>query len=469
MNITPAVFTDAATFAETWLKILNKKDELVPLCINAAQRHYLDNRTPRDLVLKARQLGFSTLIQAELYRQAVTGTARTATLSHKDDSTQALRRMANRFYENMPENLRPARKYANASLATYPDFNSEAVIATAGGKGPGRSLTTSFQHWSEVAYWTNAAEIIAGIMQAGSPKWIVAESTANGAQGWFYERCMEALDGNTDWALHFYPWWWDADYRLPLKPGQALVYTDEEARLVERHNLTSEQINWRRVKWRELRGVGGSANLFPQEYPEDPQTCFLQSGNSYFGDLSARYGAPFNPDYDPDARYGAGLDFGQTEDYTVCTVVDLTHQRQVEKLRVNRQEWAEMRRRVRELCIKWNVAVIVPEENSMGKTNIEALVSEFREHGVDTRIEPFHTTNASKATAAADWHKALHEDGWQMQDTPERKAEYRAFAASQTQNGTWTLGAASGAHDDIVIADILAYHARLYATKVWIL
>ena len=467
-SITPAVFTDAATFAETWLKILDKRKRLVPLRLNAAQRHYLKHRTGKDLILKARQLGFSTLVQAELFRYAVTQTASTVTLSHQDKSTQTLRRMARRFYESLPENFRPDREYDNATLTTYPGFNSEAIVMTAGGKGPGRSLTTTHQHWSEVAYWSNAAEITAGIMQAGTPEWIVAESTANGAQGWFYHRCMEALDGNSEWTLHFYPWWWDVEYRVALDEGEALTFTDEEARLVELHGLDAEQIKWRRIKWRESRGDGNTPNTFPQEYPEDPQTAFLQSGNSYFGDLSANYNASLNPVWSEDNRYVAGLDFGQTEDYTVCTVGDLHHQCQVDTLRVNRQPWAEMRRRVRELCKKWRVAVIVPEKNSMGETNIEELRKEFREHGVNTRIEPFTTTNASKATLASDWHVALHEDGWQMQALPERKAEYRAFNANQTASGNWTLGAASGAHDDIVMADMLAYHARLYASKRWI-
>jgi hypothetical protein len=148
----------------------------------------------------------------------------------------------------------------------------------------------------------------------------------------------------------------------------------------------------------------------------------------------------------------------------------LNNQRQVETLRVNRRKWRDMRLGVRNLCQKWRAIVIVPEANSMGTTNIEEMEKEFKEIGLKTRIEPFKTTSESKAGIATDWHTALHQNGWQMQPLPERKAEYRAFVSSQTALGNWTLGAAGSAHDDIVIADMLAYHARLHAIeKRWII
>jgi hypothetical protein len=467
-SITSEVFTDPATFARTWLKIIDKSNALKPLRYNAAQSHYMQNRTSRDLILKARQLGFSTMIQAEMFRLATTGTVRTLTLSHKDESTQAFRRVTKRFYDNLPETLRPARRYDNASLATYPDFDSEAVIATAGGKGAGRSMTFSHQHWSEVAYWTNAEDLVASALQAGTPQWIIAESTPNGAQGWFYERCMEAIDGASIWVLHFYPWWWEREYKIPLDDGEAIEYTDTEFDLVHRHNLAPEQIKWRRFKHAELRGVSGSQNLFAQEYPEDPTTCFIHSGASYFGDLSRNFDAPMQPVYNPDHRYYAGLDFGQTNDYTVCTVIDTEARCQIETIRMNRLPWGEMRRRVRILCEKWSVKTLVPEANSMGTTNIEELSQEFKDHDMHVNISPFTTTNSSKAEIAADWHEALHGGSWQMQPIPERQSEYRSFVSSLTPQGARTLAATSGAHDDIIIADMLAYYARS-KNKWWVI
>src|SRR6185369_11301344 len=112
---------------------------------------------------------------------------------------------------------------------------------------------------------------------------VALESTPNGAQGFFYEKCMEALSGNSVWKLHFYPWWWDDEYKLPLTVEEMTFgwfYSDDEQKLIAEHSLTDEQIKWRREKVKEL------GRLFPQEYPEDVVSCFLTSGNSYFGDLT---------------------------------------------------------------------------------------------------------------------------------------------------------------------------------------
>jgi len=156
---------------------------------------------------------------------------------------------------------------------------------------------------------------MAGAMQGGNPD-IILESTPNGAQGYFYGLCMEALDGDSIWKLHFYPWWWDDFYRISLSDGEQLEYSSDEAKLVEQHHLDPEQIKWRRQKQKELKG------LFIQEYPEDPISCFITSGRSYFGDLTDVFTAPPNAVHDPTHRYGAGLDFAQTEDYLSMTVFD---------------------------------------------------------------------------------------------------------------------------------------------------
>jgi hypothetical protein len=127
------VLSDPALFATKFLKILDKDKNLVPFRYNKAQAHFQANRTGRDLILKARQLGFSTLVQGEMFRKTVTSTQTTITLAHDAETTQKLRRMADRFYEHCKfGDIQPQRKYANATLATYPEFDSTSTIATAG-------------------------------------------------------------------------------------------------------------------------------------------------------------------------------------------------------------------------------------------------------------------------------------------------------------------------------------------------
>lgn len=437
-------------FARKFLRILDKDKRLVPFKWNTAQAHFYQNRTGHDLILKARQLGFSTLIQGEMFRKTVTSTQTTITLAHDAETTQKLRRMADRFYENCKFNdLQPARKYANATLATYPEFDSTATIATAGNVETGRGDTYTMMHGSEVAFWKDAEKIVAGAMQGGSPN-VILESTPNGAQGFFYDKCMEALAGNSIWTIHFYSWWWDDNYRIIT--DDVITYTDEEAALVAKHNLDQAQIKWRREKIREL------GRLFIQEYPEDPITCFLTSGNSYFGDLSGVFTAPPNAVYIQGHEYHAGLDFGQTKDYTAMPVFDKTAKCQVDLLHVNNMEWSEIRNRIKQMSDKWNLTNILAEKNSIGAVNIEAL------QALGLPVTPFETTNESKSGIMSNMNEAIHFGGWKLLDIPIQKHEMNTFVATQLPSGAWRLAADGDGHDDIVIGDALGIKSATFET-----
>jgi hypothetical protein len=449
--ITPTqALSNPVEFSRLFLRILDKEKQLVPFVWNKAQAHFHANRTGKDLVLKARQMGFSTLLQGEMFRKTVTSTQTTITLAHDAETTQKLRRMADRFYEHCKfGSIQPQRKYANATLATYPEFDSTAIIATAGNVETGRGDTYTEMHGSEVAFWKDAERIVAGAMQGGNPR-VALESTPNGAQGFFYEKCMEAMSGSGVWRLHFYPWWWDEEYRL----AGEITPTDEERELMQKHGLHATQINWRREKIKEL------GRLFPQEYPEDVVGCFLTSGNSYFGDLTGVFTAPTDAEYDPTHEYVAGLDFGQTNDFTAMPVFDKTAKVQVDLLHINGMEWAEIRKRIKQTFQKWHLSGVLAEKNSIGGVNIEALVDD----GV--YVVPFETTNESKSSIMSNMNEAIHNGGWKLMNIPVQKHEMNTFVAVQLPSGAWRLAADGEGHDDTVIGSALgiwqATHAPWY-------
>lgn len=69
----------------------------------------------RIIVLKARQMGFSTLTEAIIF--AITATrfyTDCMIVAHKDEATANLFRMSLRYYENLPEPMKPMRKASNA-------------------------------------------------------------------------------------------------------------------------------------------------------------------------------------------------------------------------------------------------------------------------------------------------------------------------------------------------------------------
>lgn len=440
----------------TDLYILDKQQKVIPFLPKRAQEHFLAHMTGRDLILKARQMGFSTAIEAWLFKEALSKTARIGILAHDDETTQKMRDMHQLFYDQLPERRRPARAINNATRTYYPHTKSMVYIGTAGNTKQGRGGTYSHVHGSEVAFWKDAGQTLAGLMQ-GVPDdgYIVLESTPNGARGWFYQQCMDAIDGKGIWALHFYAWWWDDGYQIPLEPDEVLEYTGEEQALVDEHGLSPAQIKWRRNKINELH------ESFKQEYPEDPYSCFLASGNSYFGNIehvfvASKLLAPL-----PGRRYIAGLDFGQADDYTVLAIFDAQSFEMVAMLRINRLLWQEMRRQISIWANRFH-ADVIGEANSMGETNIELLQSgETLADG--SRIDPisltpFDTTPQSKPPLIQGLHHALHESGMTLLDDPVIKHEFRSFISRQSASGHWAYEAAGDEHDDTVIACALAWH-----------
>lgn len=461
---------DFRLFSKAFLKIQDKTDTLIPFAMNALQIRYLANRTPRDLILKPRQIGFSTAIQAEIFRYSTTRPTRSLTLADDDVNTQKLRRMQDKFYDNLPDGFKPTRSISNARLTIYPEYNSEVMIGTAGNTNVGRAGSYRIQHYSEIAFYKDAENIMKSALQGGKPFWVVAESTPNGAQGYFYERCMEALRGEGIWKLHFFTWFDYIEYQLPLEPNEVLRYSDEEKDLIAKHGLSAEQIKWRRDKIGEL-GIDG----FTQEYPEDPETCFLVSGRGVFQldkpklftpchEDRAIIGFPVSvaADYTAtdDSVHVMGIDWGMSPDSTAVSIWDSTTYRKVAQYITGKRDYEYIIGDIVQLAQHYNVRYIVPEKNSM-RMQVSFLVKAIATAFAETpapRISPFNMDNKRKDDLVKLFQQGINE-GLQLLDEPISKHELRTFEASQTPSGLWTYSHPSNGHDDTVVADMLAHLA----------
>jgi hypothetical protein len=243
----------------------------------------------RAIILKGRQQGCSTYIEGRFY-WLVTHIPgfRAFILTHDNDATNNLFEMALRFHENCPPVIRPKVEASNAKELIFSAIDSGYKLGTAGNKAVGRSSTIQLLHGSEVSFWPNATEHAKGILQAvpnlpGTE--IFIESTANGVGNWFHEQWQLAVSGESEYAPIFIPWYWQEEYRMPLRDDFEL--TEEEMELKKLYGLDDLQINWRRYKMMENK-AGGSDPLkaFMQEYPSNAIEAFQMSGDDYFIDPS---------------------------------------------------------------------------------------------------------------------------------------------------------------------------------------
>jgi hypothetical protein len=279
---------DFLKFAAECLVLKTKAGTLERFKINTAQRYIHDRLEKqraetgkvRALILKARQQGVSTYVGARFFHrtQFFMGT-QVFILTHEQDATDNLFNMVDRFHKYMNPEERLKAGASNAKELSFPAADTGYSVGTAGTRAVGRSKTLQLFHGSEVAFWPNAADHFAGVVQAlpDLPDTeAILESTANGIGGEFHERWQQAEAGVGDYVPIFVPWFWSDEYRR--EPSVGFELTADEDRIARIYGLTLPQMAWRRAKVAELK----DPNLFAQEYPSTAAEAFQATGHDSF-------------------------------------------------------------------------------------------------------------------------------------------------------------------------------------------
>lgn len=287
---------DFEYFAGHCLFIRVKSGAIVPFRLNQAQR-FINSKLEkqrqetgmvRAIILKGRQLGASTLIQARYYWRLWGGRGLKAfILTHEQDATDNMFSMAKRYHENCPEVIRPETKSANAKELAFAKNDCSYAVATAGSKGVGRSSTLQLFHGSEVAFWPNAETHIDGAFQAlanaaGTER--ILESTANGIGNVFQRRYMAAARGDSEDQAIFVPWYWGEDY--VAEPPLGFCFSKDWCDYGNANELTPNQLYWAYLKNRDMANAISEPDdkpcwKFKQEYPSNADEAFVTSGNTF--------------------------------------------------------------------------------------------------------------------------------------------------------------------------------------------
>lgn len=252
--------------------IVDKKSNLIKFNENSIQKRINDVDSNRKIILKARQFGVTTQeslkqLDAVLFRKNFTA----CVLAHEDDGIAKIFQKPRLAYDLMHASLKPeiARGGGSKYEMFFPKNNSRFYCDL-----ESRGDTINWLHVSEAAFMDK--ERLNATLQAVPLDGIVTiETTANGLDNHFYELWTDEL---SPYKKLFYPWFFHDEYKLPFdgiyKPTEEEKEFINKVKRLYKHDITKEQIAFRRFKQSELKHV------FTQEYPEDDTSCFIHSGRN---------------------------------------------------------------------------------------------------------------------------------------------------------------------------------------------
>lgn len=268
---------DYVKFMEDNFQILDRETQLpVPFVLNRVQKKYVDILTTdhpemegvREIILKARQQGFSSLVLALFTVDFILRPySISICISHRKDATELLFKKVKFYLESYMRKLAEASnspyekiakeylKSDNKGMIENATNNSMFYIGTAGTKVGGRGGSARNLHFSEAAFYQDtelitAQEIIVGTAQQvpQGRGMIFIESTANGEGNFYQAEWERSTEKKSAYQPRFFGW--------------QEFYTKE----------------WVEQKRKEFP----NDKLWKQEYPSDPDEAFITSGSPYF-------------------------------------------------------------------------------------------------------------------------------------------------------------------------------------------
>jgi hypothetical protein len=265
--------------------------------MNWAQESLFDAMHYLNLILKARQLGFTTFIQIFMLDACLfNSNVKAGTIAHTLGDAETIFKDKVKFpYDNLPDQLRGAIS-ATQDSAKVLEFANKSSIRVGTSL---RSGTLQYLHISEYGklcakYPEKANEVRTGALntiQAGQVAFI--ESTAEGQEGHFFDLCEAAqsqarMDSKLtalDFKFHFFPWFKQSEYSLD--PDGVVISQEHETYFRKLSDqgieLTPGQKAWYAKK------ADQQGEDMKREFPSTPKEAFEASiEGAYYGDAMAK-------------------------------------------------------------------------------------------------------------------------------------------------------------------------------------
>ena len=278
-------------------KIRNKEGKVIRFIPNNTQEDYDSNLHTRNLILKSRQLGFTTYEAIDgLDDVLFAPNTDFLLIAHNLEAGENIFNKKVRFaWDKLDPDIKALYELDSKTSKTLKfgfgkkGFSSIAIDTS------GRSGTYQRVHITEFAdlckkYPKKVVDIIEGTIPAVPVSGrIDIESTSQGASGEFYDMYMKAYERGDptspmEYKAHFYNWRWDKEELDGIKPipFEEMQQKDKFKEYASKHNLSDVEITYYYQKWLSLNRKW---NSLKREYPTTPAEAFeAVSEGTFYGE-----------------------------------------------------------------------------------------------------------------------------------------------------------------------------------------
>lgn len=469
-----------------------KTGQLVPFIFRPVQQKYynelvrdydIENKRltnpVREIILKARKEGFTSLILALFAVDDLTSNNPTETLiiSYKDDATQIFRKRYRNFIlstaarklghtvEYIQQNPKVLDEVAKQILSIDSSDielrhnKAHFYCGTASARVGGRGGTVQKLLFSEAAFYPDkkelrAKEIIEGTANQMDKEagWLFVESTANGDVNHYAKMWTLAESHQSRYKSRFYGW--------------QEFYTEQQFEVIK-----SEFTDKR---------------MIPQEYPQTPAEAFLASGDRFFDptisvnlitDVPQTIGNwNYYGDFQPGHRYilGADVSEGVKRHNSTIAVIDMDFVFTINGMRIQKPKVVAVYANnqiapdlfayeIKSGGMRYGNCMVGVERNNHGFATLAILKEIYFNIYKDEHDKlGWHTNLASKPKMMHDLRSAIHEGLIEISDA-NLKQEIISFPSLELNSANVDEEDETVGHFDRTIALAIAWQLRASA------
>lgn len=444
---------DPKFYLESFCKIKTKAKGLAPFILNEAQKDLFNTLTyaNRIIILKSRQIGFSTAATGWLYHKTImTPGSTTALVGYNSDLTSEFLDKVKTFYRTTPEEFRPTIHYNSKFEVSFPKIDSKILVLPST-ETVGRGYTIHNCLISELAFFDKADEKMTAIENSvpidGK---IIIESTPNGQSNKYHQMWVQDDNG---YEKKEYGWWWH--------------YSEEDIDLIRKRMNNPRRF----AQEYSLEFLASGRLVFDIDTIKKQRKNILKVGSEI--DFNGKKHIVYEKDKlriykppEPDHNYVCGVDVSEGVDggdYSVAIIFDRKTGEEVafyrghvspDRLSVFLDKWGRL----------YNNALMAVEINNHGLTTVTVLKQlmypclYFRQSKYDsmgsswTEKIGWRTTKITRPLLIDDFGQALRDDNLILH-SKEMIEELSTFVYNDNNDAV----AQSGLHDDTIFAAGIAF------------